>query len=431
MNPLDLFLFLIIFFISDVEAQNNQLATPSNSDDIATAFRPSMAVVIGVLSIFFSLTCILLMYAKFCHTTTSDLFNRGVDPHHQLGLLQPRSRFSGIDKTVIESLPFFTFSSLKGSKEGLECSVCLSKFEDTEILRLLPKCKHAFHINCVDQWLESHSSCPLCRCKVNANDPTIFTYSNSLRFSNVDPSDLREDPDLELFVHREPDNEGSSRFSIGGSFRKAYKGKKDELLVAERSEDQRLLHKFKHRIIVSDVVFKNRWSDVNSSDLMFLNSEMLNVSSSKRFSCLDSNSERFSTRKTGFDGNGSSSSDRIMTLKEEMEKKRSLESKASKMRRSLSVSVPGFPSTSDSDANSRAEFLIPPGKRSMSEITNFSRFADFGGKNRIKESSMAGNNGKEEKMRKLWLPIARRTVMWLAGRERRSQSHHARQASNV
>lgn len=137
--------------------------SPSNMDNIPkedtlSNFQPSLVVVIGVLGVMFLLTFLLLIYAKFFHRSSTS----GV-VHNSARVTRSTSRFSGIDKTVIESLPFFRFSSLKGTRQGLECAVCLSKFEDIEVLRLLPKCKHAFHISCVDQWLENHSSCPLCR----------------------------------------------------------------------------------------------------------------------------------------------------------------------------------------------------------------------------------------------------------------------------
>ncbi|KAK6140068.1 hypothetical protein DH2020_026203 [Rehmannia glutinosa] len=35
--------------------------------------------------------------------------------------------------------------------------------EDEDAVRLLPNCKHAFHVTCIDQWFAAHASCPLCR----------------------------------------------------------------------------------------------------------------------------------------------------------------------------------------------------------------------------------------------------------------------------
>ncbi|KAH0464781.1 hypothetical protein IEQ34_004884 [Dendrobium chrysotoxum] len=52
-----------------------------------------------------------------------------------------------------------------GGKGDRMCAVCLSKFDDGEDIKLLPECKHCFHVQCIDMWLQSHSSCPLCRTK--------------------------------------------------------------------------------------------------------------------------------------------------------------------------------------------------------------------------------------------------------------------------
>lgn len=54
--------------------------------------------------------------------------------------------------------------------EGTDCSVCLSEFQQDDTLRLLPKCSHAFHIQCIDRWLKSHTNCPLCRAPIVASE---------------------------------------------------------------------------------------------------------------------------------------------------------------------------------------------------------------------------------------------------------------------
>uniref|UniRef100_A0A0E0K8U6 RING-type E3 ubiquitin transferase n=1 Tax=Oryza punctata TaxID=4537 RepID=A0A0E0K8U6_ORYPU len=47
-----------------------------------------------------------------------------------------------------------------------ECAVCLSEFVERERVRLLPNCSHAFHIDCIDTWLQGNARCPFCRSDV-------------------------------------------------------------------------------------------------------------------------------------------------------------------------------------------------------------------------------------------------------------------------
>lgn len=48
-------------------------------------------------------------------------------------------------------------------KYPFDCAVCLCEFQLEDKLRLLPNCSHAFHRDCIDTWLLSHSTCPICR----------------------------------------------------------------------------------------------------------------------------------------------------------------------------------------------------------------------------------------------------------------------------
>ncbi|XP_074556293.1 E3 ubiquitin-protein ligase ATL42-like [Curcuma longa] len=393
----------------------------SPSQEVSIAFRLGVDVVAVIFVIVFCFTLLVLFYARFCHhgLLTLEPSLAAADDLWILPLRHP----SGIDKAAIDSLPFFRFDSLRGARAGLECVVCLSKFGDADVLRLLPKCKHAFHITCVDRWLEAHSTCPLCRAGVCAEDAALFSkLSASCRFLFASDrlDDVASATDLELFIEREPF--GSSRFSIGSSFRRsANKGKEKEGIRAEDKGGNaaKSLH---IRIMASDVMFKRRWSDVNSADLLSLSADMLSSVSSKRFS-----EEGFNLEPDGIKIHRenkavdkiSPTDEQILMIKKEMEKKRLLELKARQIKGSKSV----VPFSSVADVNSRAS--ICSGTRSMSEITNLSR----GGMGRDAGSSSVWAGVKDEKLRRIWLPIARRTLLWFAGRERRSQSRIEESAS--
>ncbi|CAL9106840.1 unnamed protein product, partial [Musa acuminata var. zebrina] len=70
---------------------------------------------------------------------------------------------AGVDQSFIDTLPVFLYKSIIYLEDPFDCAVCLCQFEADDKLRLLPKCSHAFHVQCIDTWLMSHSTCPLCR----------------------------------------------------------------------------------------------------------------------------------------------------------------------------------------------------------------------------------------------------------------------------
>ncbi|XP_003617542.3 NEP1-interacting protein 1 [Medicago truncatula] len=71
----------------------------------------------------------------------------------------------GMPHSCIMKLPFQQFCSNKMMKLYNEscCSICLQDFENEELVRILPKCSHIFHLECIDKWLIQQGSCPICR----------------------------------------------------------------------------------------------------------------------------------------------------------------------------------------------------------------------------------------------------------------------------
>ncbi|KAB1219517.1 RING-H2 finger protein ATL68 [Morella rubra] len=71
----------------------------------------------------------------------------------------------GLDQSVINSYPKFPYYSKDGNigTNSTTCSICLCEYKDAEMLRMMPECRHYFHLYCLDAWLKLNGSCPVCR----------------------------------------------------------------------------------------------------------------------------------------------------------------------------------------------------------------------------------------------------------------------------
>ncbi|OWM66054.1 hypothetical protein CDL15_Pgr015480 [Punica granatum] len=219
-SPILSLLCLMLFF----HANAQQASQSAVSDRDGYKFTPTLSIFVVVVSFAFMISWFLLLHSSFLQGWCIDgHFVHNNDNNNPMGITVTESMlpFSGLDRAVIESLPKFQFSLLRGLKDGLECSVCLSRFEDVEVLRLLPKCKHAFHVKCIDRWLENRSNCPLCRAKIEISPEHSILVDMDDAKRPWNGTDGQENSNAGIFVEREEDRV-SSRFLgvVGNSFQK-------------------------------------------------------------------------------------------------------------------------------------------------------------------------------------------------------------------
>jgi len=65
--------------------------------------------------------------------------------------------------------------------EEVQCSICMEMIERTDKKTL--NCNHDFHTDCVNRWLTSNNTCPLCRAPQREQEPERQTISSHYAFS--------------------------------------------------------------------------------------------------------------------------------------------------------------------------------------------------------------------------------------------------------
>ncbi|KAK9276167.1 hypothetical protein L1049_005698 [Liquidambar formosana] len=155
-------------------------STPSASS--GSKISPAVLFIIVILAVIFFISGLLHLLVRFLvkHRSSSSISQSNRYPEmsgsdafqRQLQQLF-HLHDSGLDQAFIDALPVFLYKEIMDLKEPFDCAVCLCEFSEQDKLRLLPLCGHAFHIDCIDTWLLSNSTCPLCR-------GTLFTPGLSL-----------------------------------------------------------------------------------------------------------------------------------------------------------------------------------------------------------------------------------------------------------
>ncbi|KAF8663736.1 hypothetical protein HU200_055059 [Digitaria exilis] len=105
----------------------------------------------------------LFLHLYVCHVRRRNR-RRAAEAAAALPITSPAAAAkAGLDPAAIAALPTAVYAN---KADDGECAICLGAVAEGEVVRALPACGHVFHVPCVDTWLASSSSCPVCRAEV-------------------------------------------------------------------------------------------------------------------------------------------------------------------------------------------------------------------------------------------------------------------------
>ncbi|KAM0939220.1 putative transcription factor C2H2 family [Dioscorea sansibarensis] len=180
--------------------------TNFQSNSIENKISPSILLITVILAVIFFISGLVHLLVRYLLRP----INREPEEVDNVTVLQGQLQQlfhlhdAGVDQSYIDTLPIFLYKAIIGLKDPFDCAVCLCEFEADDKLRLLPKCSHAFHIECIDTWLLSHSTCPLCRSSLlpefspSCSSPMLFVLESASESSREPDSERADVGDDEL-----------------------------------------------------------------------------------------------------------------------------------------------------------------------------------------------------------------------------------------
>ncbi|CAL5048104.1 unnamed protein product [Urochloa decumbens] len=122
-----------------------------------------LAAFVRYLWVALAMYCALL----FVLSCASRTFAARVTAGDEEAAARARASRGGLPAAAITAVaPAFPYEPTPAAAAPGDCAVCLEAMKAGEAARRLPACAHAFHVGCIDMWLDSHATCPVCRCHV-------------------------------------------------------------------------------------------------------------------------------------------------------------------------------------------------------------------------------------------------------------------------
>ncbi|KAM0029921.1 putative transcription factor C2H2 family [Helianthus debilis subsp. tardiflorus] len=186
---------------ADSPAMSPRLDSESQDTPIPIPYSFNQKLMFVTIMMLFIVMCLSFLFKDTRHP------NRHNRPTHIVYIINDNrplgSCSSGLNVSILKSLPLFVYSTeTKTNADVVDCAVCLSEFENGDKCRVLPNCKHCFHIGCIDMWFYNHSTCPLCRSpvepKVTKSAPEPGLSASSIETTSEE--DRRERVDVIIDV---------------------------------------------------------------------------------------------------------------------------------------------------------------------------------------------------------------------------------------
>ncbi|XP_030466974.1 putative RING-H2 finger protein ATL37 [Syzygium oleosum] len=179
------FLLCVIFFYRYIILQTPLLSDDNDILGFGPVGTPVAFTAFGFFLIFIFLLILVGVVIAVIYGPVPTEYRTGHPLRHEGHCLRAPC---GLNPAVIKTFPTVIYSAVKGhkiSEASLECAVCLNYFEDDDTLRLIPKCNHVFHLDCIGKWLASHTTCPVCR--ANLTSQQAGSSASQLPESGTEP----------------------------------------------------------------------------------------------------------------------------------------------------------------------------------------------------------------------------------------------------
>lgn len=93
-------------------------------------------------------------------------------------LLNQKTGRRPASRASIDAMP--TVEVVSGENSGEQCAICLEGWEAGETAKEMP-CKHRFHGDCIERWLNINGTCPICRYQMPKEEEKIRVDEREMR----------------------------------------------------------------------------------------------------------------------------------------------------------------------------------------------------------------------------------------------------------